>query len=192
MITLYGVTEDGTSVPVQVTDDGRIVAQGLKGEPGKDGADSQVPGPPGADGPPGPPGEYGQGDDVQFGTIDADSTVTTKEKLAVERRSGQISNNTTGISCAFDTNSANHAVFYVKRNGVYIGQDINNSNTEPTALIRMKTDGSFAAAQGNCGFTKDGELFFRSRNQMWKAVVQGGNVMAEEFTRTTDIVLPDE
>ena len=76
MITLYGVTEDGTTVPVQVTEDGKLVAQGLQGEPGppgEDGKDSQVPGPPGS------PGESGitavneptEGDYLQYkgGTV---------------------------------------------------------------------------------------------------------------------------
>lgn len=44
MVVWQGVTEDGTATPVQVTQDGKVVAQGLDG-------------PPGEPGPPGPPGQ---------------------------------------------------------------------------------------------------------------------------------------
>ena len=58
MTWLEGRTEGGTVLPVQITDDGRLVAQGLVGSEGP-------PGPPGIQG---PPGEYGPGDDVDLGS----------------------------------------------------------------------------------------------------------------------------
>ena len=65
MIQLNGITEDGVSVPVQVTADGRLVAQGLTGPAGpagpqgEPGTPSTVPGPTGPEGPAGPAGPPG-------------------------------------------------------------------------------------------------------------------------------------
>ena len=59
MVVWQGVTSDGTATPVQVTDEGKVIAVGQEGPPGppgadgEDGQDSQVPGPPG------PPGADG-------------------------------------------------------------------------------------------------------------------------------------
>ena len=68
MVLWQGLTEGGTAVPVQVTEEGRVVAQGQQGEKGDKG-DPGEPGAPGAKGDkgdPGEPGEYGPGDDVNF------------------------------------------------------------------------------------------------------------------------------
>ena len=61
MVLWQGLTEGGTAVPVQVTEEGKVVAQGQQGEKGDKGDT-------GDQGPAGPPGEYGPGDDVQFGS----------------------------------------------------------------------------------------------------------------------------
>lgn len=53
MPLLTGVTETGLEVPVQVTPDGRLVAEGLQGAPGAAGAQ-------GPEGPPGPQGAKGE------------------------------------------------------------------------------------------------------------------------------------
>ena len=59
MVVWQGITEGGTAVPVQITEEGKVVAigeegpEGPPGADGKDGKDSDVPGPPG---PPGTPG----------------------------------------------------------------------------------------------------------------------------------------
>ena len=53
MVVWQGVTSDGTATPVQVTPDGKVIAQGLDGTPGEQGP----PGEKGEQGPPGPPGE---------------------------------------------------------------------------------------------------------------------------------------
>ena len=57
MVVWQGITEGGTAVPIQVTEEGRVVAEGQEGPAG----------PPGPEGPQGPPGQYGPGDDVVFG-----------------------------------------------------------------------------------------------------------------------------
>ena len=64
MVLWQGLTEGGTAVPVQVTEAGKVVAEGQQGQEGP-------PGPPGEQGPQGPQGEYGPGDDVDLGSITA-------------------------------------------------------------------------------------------------------------------------
>lgn len=49
MVVWQGITQDGVAVPVEVKEDGKVVAEGLEGPPGPEG-------PEGPQGPPGPPG----------------------------------------------------------------------------------------------------------------------------------------
>ena len=65
MVLWQGLTEGGTAVPVQVTEAGKVVAEGQQGPPG----------PPGEQGPQGPQGEYGPGDDVDLGSATFAGTV---------------------------------------------------------------------------------------------------------------------
>ena len=67
MVLWQGLTEGGTAVPVQVTEAGRVVAEGQQGPEG----------PPGEQGPQGPQGEYGPGDDVDLGSITAAGYITS-------------------------------------------------------------------------------------------------------------------
>lgn len=164
MITLYGVTEDGTSVPVQVTEDGRVVAQGMEGPPGADGqpgADSQVPGPPG------PQGEYGPGDDVTF----RDGSFTRKWAVGPLARpgsepwtyaeAGQLAvNRPTAAGSLAET-------FSILREGVRTSW--------------MEASGAFYAAMGNGGFNGSGELIFWSRGKRWRLTVSGNLCVPEEY-----------
>jgi len=59
----------------------------------------------------------------------------------------------------------------------YGGQDPKNE-----VDIQMGKNGWATFAGGKAGFTSDGELFFFSRGQRYKAVVQNGNMMADEYT----------
>jgi len=68
MVLWQGLTEGGTAVPVQVTEAGRVVAEGQQGPPGEEG-------PQGPKGDQGPQGEYGPGDDVDLGSITAAGAV---------------------------------------------------------------------------------------------------------------------
>ena len=54
-VVLYGTQSNGETLPVQVDATGRLVAEGLQGQPGEPGQPGQ-PGPPGEQGPEGPPG----------------------------------------------------------------------------------------------------------------------------------------
>ena len=55
-VILFGTMSNGETLPVQVDGTGRLVAEGLQGEPGQPG----TPGAPGEPGQPGPPGEPGE------------------------------------------------------------------------------------------------------------------------------------
>lgn len=60
MVVWQGITSDGNATPVQVTADGKVVAQGEAGPQGPEGPASEVPGPEGARGPEGPQGPQGE------------------------------------------------------------------------------------------------------------------------------------
>ena len=55
MVVWQGLTESGVAVPVEVKEDGKVVAEGLQGPPGSEGPQ----GPPGIEGPQGPQGPPG-------------------------------------------------------------------------------------------------------------------------------------
>lgn len=68
---LEGTTSSGAVVPVQVTDQGRVVAEGLQGPEGPQG-------PPGPEGPPGPGGEFWDRTGTTLSpTNDGDNITTT-------------------------------------------------------------------------------------------------------------------
>ena len=73
MVLWQGLTEGGTAVPVQVTEAGKVVAEGQQGPPGEDGKE----GPQGPKGDQGPQGEYGPGDDVDLGSITATGKIAS-------------------------------------------------------------------------------------------------------------------
>ena len=60
-VILLGTQSNGETLPVQVDATGRLVAEGLQGEPGQPGSPGEpgAPGAPGAPGEPGPPGQPG-------------------------------------------------------------------------------------------------------------------------------------
>ena len=237
MITLYGVTEDGTSVPVQVTDDGKLIVH-------KDES-------------------FEPGDDIEVGDIDCRNITASKKitaggtaaknvtaypngQLWLTSTSEEIGDTTSWIKA--DRDGTN--VFRVngKGSGIFKGDvavgdsttfltiaaviaalpedvrtkfasalaaweaagtlDLEDPTTLPAddelreAIIFATTagkinlngdDGSITAAGNQCGFTSSGELFFTSRNERYKAVVQGGNMMAEQFPQpTTQDIVPED
>ena len=233
MVVWQGITEGGTAVPIQVTEEGRVVAEGQEGPAG----------PPGPEGPQGPQGEYGPGDDVVLGSgsftnnsrspDDAPLTVNntnTDGYLINGESNGANSFSVTADGTVFVGNNDSPKVALlsngqVKTNGtVTIGSNSsaigdgdwglqvfgkNNtsgyalymqgeytSNTAPffarcfvngTDTIDMRTDGSVKAASNKCGFTKDGELYFTSRNARYKLVVSDQLVLAEPYTRQMEL-----
>lgn len=147
MVLWQGLTEGGTAVPVQVTEAGKVVAEGQEGKEGP-------PGPPGQPGPQGPQGEYGPGDDVQFGSITAagilrlgDSTETAGSTYALVDPSGQL----------FLQNNVGDVTKIVF--GVLSGPFSDESNRK----LIMYADGSITAAgkldiDVNRGLTTGGEI----------------------------------
>lgn len=165
MITLYGVTETGTSVPVQVTADGRLVAQGIKGDPGE-----SVEGP---QGPPGPPGQLGPDDTVNVKEVNATDYVTVGE--------GNFSGTMTGAFLGYQGYAS--ATREGEGSAVFLGYQHTgtpgNEDTQPTSVII--NDGSALFSGGKCGFTTDGELIFTSRGATYRMIVQGNMLYPDPY-----------
>ena len=53
--------------------------------------------------------------------------------------------------------------------------------------LTLNNDGSITAVGGKCGFTSEGELFFSSRNDRFRLVVQGELCVAEPYTREMEL-----
>ena len=174
MITLYGVTEDGISVPVQVTPDGRIVAQGLDGIQGPAG-------PPGPDGPAGPPGEYSEGDDVILGTIN--SADIQAEAITAN---ASLSSATRGL-VAFANSSDATKGSILARNFEGNGVAVQCAGSTGATVSELLADGSASFALGKAGFNNGGELFITSRGTRWRVFVQNNMLMAEEAAMTADV-----
>ena len=119
MVLWQGLTEGGTAVPVQVTEAGKVVAEGQQGPPGEDGKE----GPQGPKGDQGPQGEYGPGDDVDLGSVTAAGGILTTAWLDVSDG---------GVFKAEGATDNNYAV-YVK-------------NQAGTITAGLKGNGSISAA----------------------------------------------
>ena len=161
MITLYGVTEDGVSIPVQVTEEGKLVVlnNGLK-----------------------------PGDDLECKNLDASGSITAAgvvesgagyENVSIEPG---VNAKVTITSAEDQAGSDANAIALQLRKYPTKGVSAGAYNA-----FEVRNNGSISAAGAKCGFTSSGELYFTSRNQRWKCVVQGGNVMAEEYTRAMEI-----
>lgn len=161
-----GITEQGAVVPVQVTEEGKVVStSGVTDEympktGGNFTGDVSI----GLD--PNNPdvnfsinpqeniirgkttfGEYDENDETGSGVL-----VTKSGRLSVQRTGGG-----NGGSIVFKT---------VYGTEIYIAFSINGAAT---------------FANSKCGFTKDGEIFFTSRGAMYKLLVQGELVIAEPY-----------
>jgi len=128
MVLWQGLTEGGTAVPVQVTEAGRVVAEGQQGPEGPEGQQ----GPEGPQGPQGPQGEYGPGDDVDLGSITAAGPITT-------------GNANPAVDAAIGSELGSGGVLYLKRAGGNTGNVIQvYQGTIPKILA--SADGSITAA----------------------------------------------
>ena len=123
MVLWQGLTEGGTAVPVQVTEAGKVVAEGQEGKEG----------PPGPPGPPGPQGEYGPGDDVDLGTITASGDIKNGSDLAVA--SGNRFYQSGGLYIRGDYSSTTGIIKYY--NGGYADENVR---------FELDADGSIKAA----------------------------------------------
>ena len=164
MITLYGVTEDGTSVPVQVTDDGKLIVH-------KDG---------------------GAGD-IECNSITAAGNIKATDGTQLARLSPSGVGEFLRKSAGSDTSYNTSVELNVSSAGAEFPILVRNSENKSDRRFFVQKDGSatasgsISAAGNKCGFTSDGELFFTSRNERYKAVVQGGNMMAEPYSRAIEI-----
>ena len=216
MVLWQGLTEGGTAVPVQVTEAGKVVAEGQQGQEGP-------PGPPGEQGPQGPQGEYGPGDDVDLGSIKADGSVTAKSQVPngatfqgyysggptdslsfVVDGNGNINVGAGGkVNIAADSATACGAqVNSYVNGGSFVSQYTSTANAQAEAFaafrgstknVSILSNGTITAA-GNatfagdkCGFTAAGEVFLTSRGTRYKLVVAGGLVNAEPYTREMEL-----
>ena len=216
-ITLNGITSDGTSVPIEVTADGKLVVDtsGIQGF-------------------------IKQGDDIEAGSITGAGTLKAGTENFFEWRpaygvcqlsttssnadqsllygQSEVGGSTTDafkITCGGDLTAAGSIssssltatrsddVDYVGRficsgsRGYGILIDLANQVDQSSTAFKIKRAGqlvteisdagAFWTASGKCGFTADGELVFYSRGTRYKAVVQGGNVAAEPYTRAMEL-----
>ena len=139
MTWLEGRTEGGTVLPVQITEDGRLVAQGLVGSEGP-------PGPPGEQG---PQGEYGPGDDVDLGsaTIEGNGRQPDESPLII--------NNTNVDGYNIYSKSNGTGSFAVSAGGaVYIGD-----NASPNIALLSNGSASFAGTVSG-GTAKAGDFAY--------------------------------
>ena len=120
MVLWQGLTEGGTAVPVQVTEAGRVVAEGQQGPPGEEG-------PQGPKGDQGPQGEYGPGDDVDLGSVTAAGSITNGSFIRSDRF-------TTNVGLALNLGDTGYAF------GAYV--DSNN----PVATIGLDGSATFASS----------------------------------------------
>ena len=88
---LEGTTSSGAVVPVQVTGDGKVVAEGLQGPQGPEG-------PEGPEGPPGPAGGYWERTGAVVSPINAGDTIATDDNAV------QLVPGTTGSPLVRDSN----------------------------------------------------------------------------------------
>ena len=240
MITLYGVTEDGTTVPVQVTEDGKLVVHKEGGyTPGMDleagtitsgniqssgnvtaasylrsdtsldpSTDQSRQGRwtlnPGASLNVANFVDRSSGEEVttvgitRVGDITTQGTIRTAGSAYV----GTYQGSTDGVSGCL---SSKDGCVYAQRSSSYTGNGhLFRGLKGNTIVFRVQASGAFAIGDSLAGMTKDGEIYFTSRGQRYKIVVQNGMCMADTYTReqqirdglipdidTTDIVLPD-
>lgn len=170
MITLYGVTEDGTSVPVQVTDDGKIVAVGQTGPAGPEGPQ----GPPGPQGEPGLPGSVQPGDDVTFGRGNFTGNVIIEDLNPDESRG--IDLKSFGALVVRRHTAVEKSILQVQNNRV----GGSNSIATITNFGNYMADGSLDCASGKAGFTADGSLYFTERGETWKLIPSSNGLVTCE------------
>ena len=168
MTTLYGLTADGTSVPVQVTDNGRLVAQGLEGPPGI--------GEQGPPGPEGPPCSYGPDDDLSVKTVTAADGVATGPIAAND----PASYGAALVNSAIPTSQGGELVVQASGlNNVYV--NLLRAISGPNEVLKLDASGNLQCAGNKAGFTSAGELYFTTRGDRYRLTVQGNMVYPEPF-----------
>ena len=186
MVVWQGVTSGGTIVPVQVTDEGKVVAQGEKGDQGP-------PGPPGQDGqqgPPGPPGPYGPGDNVTFGSGDfsADVTIGPASVLYADGRAEFTASGAQSLKVrpTLGDSSAGYALALFTSDGA-------STNFAIGADGHADFMKGVTAANGLCGFTPNGRILVTdTRGNLYQSdFVSNGMMTWIEITNVKDVTRVD-
>ena len=157
-----GITESGAVVPVQVTDEGKVVATTVIPTDlwARDGTTLKP---------------VNEGDDVEVTgqmLVGTNSIATDNPQVKLgsfERRGTYFSygpTSTSSIASAFQAVIADNSA---------------GSNERVTASIRQ--NGAAEFANSACGFTPGGELIFTSGGEKYKMVVTNGVCNAEPYTR---------
>ena len=148
MITLYGVTEDGTSVPVQVTDDGKLIVH-------KDES-------------------FQPGDDIEVGNISAAGSITTAGDAGIGTGAPQarlhVSNSEGGaegrILLDADVTSGYDTRIDATDTGLEFTAGSNsrgfvfNTGSTPTPKVTIEPGGSITAADGKIELLTSGGAHF--------------------------------
>ena len=185
MVLWQGLTEGGTAVPVQVTEEGKVVAQGLQGEKGDKGDTGDT-------GPQGPPGEYGPGDDVELrnAKFTGDVGINVDDPKSSLHVAGNITQSFTSY-LGFNVYNAGGWKTVVESPGavfkqqsdlrglqLYIGENADGLRPRFTVTtagqvgIRTGTPGESLTVEGNARFSSD--VVIGSRNKEWLIVESGG------------------
>ena len=167
MVVWQGITEGGTAVPVQVTEAGKVVAQG---EPG-------IEGPPGPPGPPGPQGQYGPGDDVDLGFITAEGYVTAPRFDSSNYPNSNSASFNDVVLLALRSDDQERNIITVWNGGT----------SKAYEQFTVTNEGGIQAANNQCGFEKTGELYFTSRGTRYKLEVAGGLCNAIPYTKAMQL-----
>ncbi len=191
MVVWQGVTASGSVVPVQVNEDGSVVAQGvdgIAGLPGKEGPPGpQGPeGPSGADGADGANGQYAEGDDVVFanGTFTEDLTIGFNGPDDF----GFVEIPQFGTVKIHRNLPEERACIQVVNTAINGG----SQRAQITNFGNYVADGTISCAKNKAGFTSTGELYFSSRGNIYKLVVaSNGLVSAEPYVPVSQKELPD-
>lgn len=216
MVLWQGLTEGGTAVPVQVTEDGKVVAQGQQGEKGDKGDK----------GDPGDPGEFEPGQDAALGRV-ACGTDIENAQLEVFKA---VYNNETGnlftVGNQGTLSNGGHAVgqgpdisFRLKRssdgskkNSAYIRAiaEGNLTTSWPTSLVfgtqrfgdnpvehlTLASTGDLIGNKWTIGSngaaTFEGDVVIGSRNSQWMIVESGGLAHLIEQTSKNNFSEEDE
>jgi len=139
MVLWQGLTEGGTAVPVQVTEAGRVVAEGQQGPAGEEG-------PQGPKGDQGPQGEYGPGDDVDLGSITTSGSIEAEGNIYVSGGADTPGSDNFGLSVTAGGIKVRNNL---TAESAYVFESVNASGTK----IKLRPDGS-ATFAGNIDCTK--------------------------------------
>ena len=156
-----GITEEGAIVPVQVTEEGKVVADVEIQQywtPTETGIESQS-------------SIEVSGNGTFSGALASNESSSAKYLCGNNPANG---GEVSGIAL-FKSGSLNIG----RNNAASVIRTYVTTSTERTGTIN--SDGSMSMVNDKCGFTPAGEIFFTSRNTRYKLVVQNELCVAEPY-----------